>query len=79
MCDETSSVSSAAPPSDNTPVMDRLRRQLAGFTQHWQAVAPLPLFLVDTATPIRVIEALFPKVSRTTLYRIAKRVNLDNP
>jgi DNA invertase Pin-like site-specific DNA recombinase len=35
--------------------------------------------LADTATPIRDIEALFQTVSRTTLYRIAKRANLDNP
>jgi DNA invertase Pin-like site-specific DNA recombinase len=35
--------------------------------------------LADAAIPIGDIEALFPQVSRTTLYRIAKRANLDNP
>jgi DNA invertase Pin-like site-specific DNA recombinase len=41
--------------------------------------AQVAKMLADTAIPIRDIEALFPKVSRTTLYRIAKRANLDNP
>jgi DNA invertase Pin-like site-specific DNA recombinase len=41
--------------------------------------AQVAKMLADTAIPIGDIEALFPKVSRTTLYRIAKRTNLDNP
>jgi DNA invertase Pin-like site-specific DNA recombinase len=41
--------------------------------------AQVAKMLADTAIPIGDIEALFPKVSRTTLYRIAKRANLDNP
>jgi DNA invertase Pin-like site-specific DNA recombinase len=33
--------------------------------------------LADTSIPIADIEALFPKVSRTTLYRIAKRAQQE--
>jgi len=41
--------------------------------------AQVAKMLADTAIPIGDIEALFPKVSRTTLYRTARRTNLDNP
>jgi hypothetical protein len=37
------------------------------------------LFWGERGRSLICVSQLFPKVSRTTLYRIAKRANLDNP